>query len=319
MTRAYSTKDMLEEVRSLLDEEDTDHIEDSDIIQSLGRAYTQAFITINDVYPEPLLERDTSVAGTSQEFTLPEHIMEDRLKYITFERGGVQTRVDRVNVAEFWKYVSNQNAQTPRVYTIYGRTVRFDSNLTGSFNMILWYTRELDRLVLPIGTVSQHTSDTVVLTDADVDYSPDNNYLSSYVNVINGSTGEIRSSFQVLSWDGITMKVRSIPARTSVLDRPITSDISTLTDDDYICPVAGTCVPLLSTTVSNFIMQYALSELKREKLGITNQMTEVLKRELAENLERVYQGRQTSVRIQKVGAFLGQPRTRAFWRRRGRR
>jgi hypothetical protein len=88
-------------------------------------------------------------------------------------------------------------------------------------------------------------------------------------------------------------------SRSTVLNRDISTAIpTTVEQDDYICVVRGVCVPYLKKPLSNFIIQYAIAELKQKLNEPADMALRVLK-ELEEQVKHQWVGREQSLRIKK--------------------
>jgi hypothetical protein len=109
-----------------------------------------------------------------------------------------------------------------------------------------------------------------------------------------------------LSDNKITFKTS--PTRTTVLGQTISTTLvdKDIAEDDYICVIKGTCIPLLKKPNSNFIIQYAVAELTR-KLGGAADMEERVKQQLEKQVERSWVGREQSIRVTKANRYWGFP------------
>jgi hypothetical protein len=83
MSAPITVTDLVDQVRSLMDEENTVTISSSEILQALNRAQDYATDLLSRHYPDPLLARSTTttVAG-QQAYEMPEDIFEDKLQKI---------------------------------------------------------------------------------------------------------------------------------------------------------------------------------------------------------------------------------------------
>ena len=309
MSRLYTVATMIEEVRSMLDESSTDNIDDNDIILSINRANSQGIMTLADYYPDPLLDYVEQTVST-KEFTIPENILEDKLVYLDFVNNNRSFRCDQVSIKNLHKYERSGAVDIPRVYTRYGRTIRFPVTPNGHYDVRMWYMNDVDKLVAPAGRITRVESTFLTLTDVDVTFSPTANGLSSYHNIIDGQTGLIKASFQSKLWDGVRLNVRSTPAASSRINRTIGASTSTANVDDYICELVGSCVPVLFNPLHVFIIQYALAELKRNKLGAPYDVDAKLVKDFEIHIKNTYLNTPQKNRISKDSASWGRSSNR---------
>jgi hypothetical protein len=323
MSRLMTVRDLVDEVRSLLDEENEDTIRDvEDIIPSLNRAYNKAWETISDSYPEPILQLTDSISVTTQEYTLPENLFEDKIKRIEWKSSnGELIKADRINYSDLWKYEITGSLNAPNMYAIYGRTVRFIGVPNGNYTMRLWALKEPERLVLPDGRITRTGTsggDTFFsITEVNEDFDPEAGDLDSYINVIDGQTGEYKATYQVKSYSSNRVILRNTSDRSTVLNRTVTggATYSTINIDDYICHVKGSCIPQLFHTCYNFIVQYSLAELKRNKLGMPYDIDSQLVQGFEKDLKDTFMGREQAAKIQKTNVWWKS--NRYYFRRRG--
>jgi hypothetical protein len=138
----------------------------------------------------------------------------------------------------------------------------------------------------------------VIVDDAGDELTPASDDLGSYVNLVDKNTGRIKATLQIqsLAQDG-KLTFRNTPTRTEVQDRPVTGALpSDLQLDDYICGIAGTCVPLLKKPAANFIVQYAVAEMVKKLGGDAGIELSVLAK-LEEDVQRSWSGRPNTLRV----------------------
>ena len=137
----------------------------------------------------------------------------------------------------------------------------------------------------------------VVVEDLGDALSSSQDSLASFVNIVDGETGEIKQSLQIGSIVGSRLTFRTSPTRTSVLNRDIDSAIdASVSADDYVNVIKGTCVPFFAFPIYNFIVQYAANEMNRKlkNESITDQ--EVIKK-FEEQVRRSWAGREMTMRV----------------------
>ena len=301
MSRYVVVDDIVNEIRSLTDEENTIQLEtDLDILPSLNRGQEKAYQILSRVHQDPI-KTYQEVSVTSKEYTLPENIWEDKI--VRLEWFSSYTAIqpcDRVDLSLLASYDNRLRlVPAPSMYTVFGRTVRFNGTPDGTQTLRIWYLREIDPLVVSDGRITNidEANNKIYVADVNSDFDPSE--LTSFVNLIDGQTGLVKGTMEIKSWNGSdTVVFRTVPSRTKVFNRTIDTDISTLSieSDDYICSVKGTCVLQFFDAVHSFIVQYTTAEMKR-KLGFSYDVDQKLIQDFEEDLRRTYQGRPRNLRI----------------------
>jgi hypothetical protein len=152
----------------------------------------------------------------------------------------------------------------------------------------------------------------MIVDQASGDLTTQSDQLASYVNVVDGQTGEIKGSLQIQSIVNNKITFRTVPARSSVFNRDIgiLEDIQ-IQEDDYICAIDGICVPYFGRPTSNFLIQYAVAEITR-KLGGAAETEENILKKFEQQIERTWAGRQQDLRVKKKSNVWG-TNTRRYW------
>ena len=169
MTRVSTVDDLVDQVRSQIDEDNIDSIDtDVDILPALNRAQDFAFNILARHYEEPLLSTTTLelFAGTS-EYPMPENAFEDRLEKVEISIGGSQFEVQRISFRDLSFYETSLQVNVPYYYTVVGRKIRFVPEPTGTYNARIWYLREPVELGLTQGRITRVEADSnYVVVDA---------------------------------------------------------------------------------------------------------------------------------------------------------
>jgi hypothetical protein len=214
---------------------------------------------------------------------------------------------------------TNINTPTPSAYMIHKRQIRFLPTPTANYSFRVWATQAPEPMVLDWGRiVTINSDDNYIIVDnlggSDSDAgvpTTSMDDLSCYVNLVDAQTGTIKGTMQVKSISGnkITFKSALGDGRSTVWNDPIITELpSTLELDDYICSVAGVCVPMLGGTATNFMIQYAVEEMRR-RLGDDSA---VLEKQILDDFEKqvksTWAGRDQATRVTKKSRFLASPR-----------
>lgn len=318
----YTVENLVEEVRQQLDELNRDSVStEADILPTLNRASDFASDILTRKYPEPLLKYTTLdlQAGVS-EYDIPEDVFEDRiLKLETTVPVGTgranYIEIQRISYRDITNYESAAISSFPLYYCIIGRKIRIVPQPSGSYDARMWMIRNPEKLVMPQGRVTliNSTQNYIIVDQADGDLTTQSDQLASYVNVVDGQTGEIKGSLQIQSIVDNKITFRAVPARSSVFNRDINTTLQDIQiqEDDYICAIDGICVPYFGRPTSNFLIQYAVAEITR-KLGGAAETEEAILKKFEQQVERTWAGRQQELRVKKKSNVWG-TNTRRYW------
>lgn len=313
----YTVQNLVDEVRSQVDEANVDSVStEGDILPSLNRGQLFAFDILARKYPEPILQYSTlELVGGTHEYNIPEDIFEDRVLKLEIQipsgNGSPTFReVQRISYRDISTYESSSQTDVPLYYCIIGRRIRFVSAPSGTYDARMWSLRNPERLVLPQGRITNvNSAGNYLLVDVTGDsITTESDQLGSYVNLIDGQTGEIKGSMQVQVSADNKITFRSSPLRTIVLNREISGDLSDISVavDDYLAPIDGTCVPYFGQPTTNFLVQFATAEITR-KLGGSADMEEKVLDKFEKQVERTWTGRETTLRVRKKSQQWGLP------------
>ena len=318
MAKVYQTvDDAISQVRSQLDELNVDAVDDvRDILPAMNRAQDYATQIYASRYPEPILTYTTlDLISGQAEYAIPEDSFEDNITKLEITIAGAQREIHRVSYRDISNYESSSRTNLPYYYAIVGRRIRMIPTPTGVYNARLWYLRQPETLVRQQGRVTHiNTAGNYVLVDAiGPDVTTQSDKLTSYVNVVDGQTGFIRGTLQVQSIAGNKVTFRSSPIRSTVLNRDISSSLTAdmVSEDDYLAPIQGTCVVQFGVPTTNFIIQFAVNDMTRKLGGAAELEADVLS-QFEKQVERVWVGREQTVRVKKRSQSFGVPTRRWF-------
>lgn len=320
----YTVQNLVDEVRAQLDEQNQDSVSTTaDIIPALNRAQDYAFDIYARKYPEPILAYATLPLISHQaEYDIPEDVFEDRVSKIEMRvpagSGAAATsrEVQRVSYRDLTNYESTSVTNVPYYYAVIGRKIRFVPTPSGTYDARLWYLRNPEKLVLPQGriTILNTVSNYVIVDSAGDSLTTESDQLGSYVNLVDGQTGVIKGTLQIQILSDNKLTFRTVPTRSTVLNRTVTGDLSSLSaaQDDYISPIEGICVPYYGRPTGNFLIQFAVSEISR-KLGGAADLEEKILDKFEKQVERTWVGRETTLRIKKRSQNWGVPTRRWYY------
>lgn len=322
----YTVESLINEVRSLLNEENVDAVDTTaDIIPALNRGQDYAFDILARKYPEPILAYETlDLIADQSEYDIPETVFEDRVLKLEMsvpsgsQLGATQREVQRISYRDISNYESASKTNIPYYYAIIGRKIRFVPRPTGTYDARVWYLRNPEKLVFPQGriTIANSTGNYIIVDSVGDDLTTESDQLGSYVNVIDGQSGLLKATLQIQSINENKITFRTVPTRSTVLNRTIAGsfDSTVVLQDDYLCAIEGICVPYYGQPTSNFIVQFAASQIRSQRLGGGNAAEEEsILDKFEKQMERTWVGREKSMRIQKKSQNWGVPTRRWYY------
>jgi hypothetical protein len=319
MARILTTvQDLVDQVRSQLDETNRDAVStEADILPSLNRGQDYAFDILARKYPEPLLAYTTLDLIAQAEYFLPEDIFEDRIEKVEITINQTQREVQRISFRDITNYESASSTSIPNYYCVIANKIRFVPTPTGTYDSRIWYLRSPEKLALPQGRITLvNTGANYVLVDAPgPELSTEADQLQAYVNVVDGQTGLIKATLQIQSINDSRITFRTVPSRSLVVNRTISGSLLDLgiQADDYLAPVIGTCVPYYGNPTTNFLIQFAVSEIVR-KLGGESEKEATILEKFEKQVERTWVGREQTLRVNKRSNNWQLPFRRWYWR-----
>lgn len=320
----FTVQDLADQIRSQVDEQNRDSVStEQDILPTINRAQDYAFDILAKRYPEPILKYTTlTMNGGQQEYDIPEDVFEDRINKIEMvipsgaNPNPTYREIERISYRDITNFETPGRNSVPYYYAIYGRKMRFVPGPTGQYSARMWYLRNPEKLVLPQGriTIVNSASNYVIVDSAGDALTTEADQLGSYVNIIDGQTGEVKGSLQIQSLASNRIQFRTSPTRPSVINRAITGSLSSITvnQDDYLSPVDGTCVPYFGKPITNFLIQFAVAEITR-KLGGESDKEETVLDKFEKQVSRTWSGREQTLRIKKRSRIWRTPARRWLW------
>lgn len=301
-----TTKSLIEEVRDILDEDNEANVSDTkSILPALNRAYDKALNIISRHYVDALAQKRMVTTETRDEdglWDIPADAFEDRLLKAEVKVGEIYHELKRVNYTDVTELETPGVVSAPYYYTIEGRKWRTLPKASGAYPFRIWIATLPGPLQMELGRVASFndTAGFLLLEDLDMtELSTESASLKSYINVVDGATGTIRSTHQIAQILGNRLTIRATPSRSTVYGRSVTGVLPLkLQRDDYICSAKGTVMPVLQHTVSTYLVEYAVLDMQR-KLGEDPQLGKMLESELANNLEKLSFGREPDTRVKK--------------------
>lgn len=314
--RRLSVQNLIDDVRSMLDEDNQVTIDDDrDILPALNRAQDYAANILARQYESPMLVHQlVDMVPGQTEYDIPEDAFEQRLEKVEAFLNNAYFPIKRLDFSDITLFETPSRTSMPYYYTIVGNKYRLLPTPSGAQQIRIWYLKDPDPLVKEQGriTLINNASNYLIVDSIGDDLTSATDQLNSYVNLIDGQSGNIKVSLQIQSIQGNKITFKSVPTRSAVLNKEIEDAIpTTVALDDLVSVVAGSCVPLFKKPNSNFLIQYAVAELQRKLGGPADAERQVLK-DLEQQVERSWVGRETSFRVKKISRNWSTPLRRYF-------
>lgn len=306
MVRRLTTEELIRNCREMLDEDNEANLTDAAILDALNRAQDVAANILTRHYEDPMISslEFTPAAGES-EFEIPEDALEERLEKVEIRINGYYSPVDRVSYRDISNLEYDTGSTIARAYVVTGNRYRLLPGTSNTNPIRIWYSKSPLPLVKSQGRIIGSGVDGssrgyVTLDSIGADLSTSNTNLTNYVNIIDGDSGVVKATMQIVNIDSSCDRVtfKATPDRASVLNKETTGTLpTTIEEDDYICLVTGTCVPFFKKPNSNFIMQRAVYDIKANKLGEPTDAIARLDDQLQQQVERSWTGREKTLKV----------------------
>jgi hypothetical protein len=324
--------DLVEMVREGIDEANIIDTSDAQILRGLNRAQRRAMRKVVPTYPEMFLTKtgdsgnpsDYTTVANVRTYAMPSNIYGMKVKDVyQIHDDGTETDLRRILSTERSKYTLGTNETTTylRAYAIEHRNIEIFPEPEGGLTLKVFYTRLAEPLIKSAGRITGSGSTYVdvvqedssnTLSDTDLEASDAD--LNCYVNIIDFRTGKVKATMQISSIDADNNRVNFKTAgltRATVLGRTVSTSLpSDLGEDDRICTVHGTCISEIPQSNNDFLVQEAITTIKRSKGEPTQEeYSELMDQE--EDLKTMYAGNETrrQIKQRKWSRFR-----RRYWR-----
>ncbi len=303
-----TTAELVRQVRSQIQEtNEKGSVTPETVLDALNRGLDFGWDVLARNYAAPVLARSEEYTLDSEgRLELPDGMFEDRLLKLDLELGGTTYEIEAISHRDVTSLSGSGMGGTPVAYTLMGRTIQvWPAKSAKGSKVRMWYLKEIPPIVEQLGRITSFTAAdadnsanaTIVLDNASkLSVSGD---FAKYINFINFETGEIRGSAQVQSIDGNEVTLKLIPTRNTVLGQPVGNDIPLgLEIDDFVCNITGSCVMYFSKPLSNMVIQFAVSEIRRS-LGYDVGVEERKLKELANQVNYTFSSRPNYKRVKR--------------------
>jgi hypothetical protein len=297
MSRLLLTEQLIADVRSVLDETNRSRIKDDiDIIPALNRGLDHGASLLSRHYDDPLLKLKT-VTTTSDIYPVPDDAFEARVVRIELERDSGFYEIDRINTDKMGLFESSYTANALTLaWAQVGNDIRLFPGKAG-VTIRIHYLKSPAPLGRTMGRVSRIGADFLVIDSLSDQVTTNSDLETSYVNVVNPHSGEVRGCLQVKKVSGNRVEFKSTPDKTEFLGQEVLT-LATIgvVEEDRLALAGSTCTPFMPRPFSNFLIAYAEGEIRR-KLGEDNDMQIRATKELRNDVERSWVNRENTMRI----------------------
>lgn len=292
------SSDLARQVRSQCREKNTNSITETDVYDALARSYDYAMELVATLYPDPLIESRV-ITVSNGTFDLPEDIYSDRIQKVLDVTDNYSRKVDRRS------YLSIEELPItgthPEYYVVAGRSVTLYPPANGT-QIRVFYCKQTEKVNKPLGRIRGISGDTLNYS-SDYDNSDDLSTVvganANYYNVVDGRTGILKGTYQVLSTSTGAVTLQPVPTVPTVLNRTVLTALdSTITLNDYLCPVDGSCVLYYPKPTANLVMQYAVTEVRRA-LGQDVGVEESAMKRVEKQLKSSWTGRESTKQVRR--------------------
>lgn len=308
-----TVQDLLTQVRVQIDEANNTDISDASVLQALNRAQTKIVRLATRKFA-PMFRKEVLVSPDStnlREAVLPDLAFGIIVNEVDCIKSGQAYRVEPADLSQLTEYDSSASAtDIPLYYAQQGNRIKLYPRPKGATQLRVRYQVRPPDLVKPQGRVVNFDALAVTaeLDSLGSDLTTSIASLFGFVNWIDGITGLVRATLQVSALDSttntITFKTASLD-RTTVFGLAVSTALPTAAaQDDYLAIANGTCVPTLIQDYADYLIQYAVVELRRKNGEDTTADYAALK-ELEEDIKCMWSGREAARRVRKAGPYWG--------------
>lgn len=298
--------EMILQVRSQTDETNTDDVTDAQIIRALNRGQRHAANILARRFEDMMWDSTTvtTTAGT-REYDIPIAAFASRVEKVEVETTtDIRYRLQRLDNHKTTSFITTSQTDVPTHYSTKRNKFVIYPTPKGGLTVHVHYNKRPEDYVSQQGRITSiDTSNNYVLVDSiGSDLSTSTTGFSTYVNVVDYVTGNVKRTLQISALDSSTGQVTfksSGLTRSSVLGKTVETSIgSDVAVDDYLCLVTGTCVPEVDEAYTDYIIQHAIVAIRRRLGEPSNEDFAELK-ELEQELMKAWASREQSNRVRK--------------------
>jgi hypothetical protein len=304
---------LVTQVRYQLDELNEASVSDEqDIIPALSRGHDYACSLLARLYEAPLIVSKNIVTDGSIEYPIPADAFEQRIEHVEVQLQQDYFRhLSSVDFRQSTFLEGIAGGAYPTHWALVGPNIRILPRAAEGLNVRVWYSKDPGQLVKEQGRIraTPATDQTyLVLDEVGPDISEDTLSYSSFFNVIDGNSGKLKATLQVAYVENSRIYIKQNPTYSEVEGKTVSLTLNEhgISAGDYVCSYLGTCVPALKKPLSNFLIQYAVSEITRS-LGGDAPTEEAVLRKFEDQVKKTWSGRNKTLRVQRQNSFWTKP------------
>ncbi len=300
--------------RSQIDEANTSDISNTKILAALNRAQMKLVrLATRRFAPMFRGESTLSVTSGTNQLTIPESAFGLVVNAVHVIIAGQAYKVEpaRADDVVGWDNTTGTTSR-PQYWAQQGTKLLVFPYPSSDVEFRVRFQARPPDLVLSQGRVTAFDSN---LLTADLDsigssLTTSIAALGAFVNWVDGTTGEVKATLQVSAVDTagaagtVTFKSAGL-GRTTVFGQTVATALPTDAGlDDYLCLASGTCIPTRVADYADYLIQYAVVELKRKQAEDTTAEYAALK-ELESDVTAMWAGRAGTKRVRRVSPIWG--------------
>lgn len=301
------------QTREQLDESNTTDVSDPEILRALNRAQKKFVRIASKKYPALFMREATKTLSdfSGRELELPEAAFGIKINEFHNVISGVAYEVLPATTRQASHIETDASSDIGQYYALRGNKLLIYPKPASSGSYRIRYQIRPPDLVKQQGRITNIddiASGEFYVDDIGSDLTTSISDLKAFINIIDGTTGLVKTTLQVSALDTtnekITVKTSGLN-RSVVFGRTVDSAIPTTVGlDDYVCLAYGTCIPTLARDWDDFLVAYATLEVRRSKGEDTNAEYAHMK-ELEADVQMMWAGRPAKQRVARRNRYWG--------------
>jgi len=307
-----TVEDLIQQVRDLTDEDNTEDISDAFIVRMLNRAQQDLVSEITRKYNSHFMSEvilsasdfSADSSGVSRVADLSKYMSSVAFKINSIDSkiGDAWTPVRQVPFSHTLALDTKTGTSLPVVYSLQGNKLFVYPNVDTLVKLRVRYQLRPPKLTRVVGRITDIIAPTLFkISDSSMLQDIGNEDLSNFINIVDPFTGNIKSTHQIsLAADNETVSiVSSNMYRDKVFGRTVDAEMVDVSDDDLVCFAHGTCVPYLVSDLTNYHVEIAAFHVKRA-LGTVDNPDFQERDRIIERVSKVWAGRENTMKINRT-------------------
>ena len=307
---------MLTDIRALAEEDNTEDVSDADLLSSLNRAQQQLVRIAIKKY-EPMFMREATITSFSgREATIPEQAYALNIDSVDVVDNSRFYRVYPAPIRHMTQLETSGTTSIPRHYSVRGNKLLLYPTPASGVQLRVRYQIRPPKLVKSEGRITdidELSSGILYVNSLGDNLTTSVDALKAFVNIVDSTTGLVKSTAQISALDTstnkITIKTASL-GRTTVFGQTVDTSLSTdIALDDYVTIADGTCIPTLVADYSDYLIQFSVVE-TLNRLGVPSQEAASRLRSLEEDVNTMWAGRPSTSKVTSKNKHWSRARVR---------